>query len=55
MAARRKTFDAGRDAETGQFVSVKEAASRPKETTVERIPKRGHGDTKGEPARRNRK
>lgn len=54
MATRRKTFDAGRDAETGQFISVREAENRPKETMIERIPKRGHGDTKGEPRRKKK-
>ncbi|WAJ28375.1 hypothetical protein [Antarcticirhabdus aurantiaca] len=46
MSSKRKTFDVGRDSENGQFITVKEAESRPKETTVERVPKRGHGDTK---------
>lgn len=48
----RKTFDVGRDSRSGQFITVKEAISRPATTTVERIPKSGYGDTKGEPSRR---
>ncbi|MCA1365903.1 hypothetical protein I6F15_00570 [Bradyrhizobium sp. BRP14] len=42
----RKTFDIGRDSGNGQFITIKEAESRPKETTVERVPKPGFGDTK---------
>lgn len=41
-----KTFPLGRDAKTGQFITVKEAERRPNTTTVERIPKSGNGDTK---------
>lgn len=52
MSRERKTFDVGRDSDSGRFVPVKEAERRPKETTVERIPKPGHGDTKGEPSKR---
>lgn len=51
MAIDRKTFDLGRDSESGRFIPVKEAEKRPKTTTVERIPKPGRGDTKGEPRR----
>ena len=43
---RRKTFDVGRDSETGKFIPVKEAKKRPKTTTMERLPKPGYGDTK---------
>jgi hypothetical protein len=43
-----KTFDLGRDSKTGQFIPVEEAKERPNTTTVERIPKRGRGDTKNE-------
>ncbi|WP_172751222.1 hypothetical protein [Ensifer sp. LCM 4579] len=50
--SKRKTFDVGRDSRSGQFITVKEATGRPETTTVERIPKSGHGDTKGEPSRR---
>lgn len=48
----RKTFDIGRDSKNGQFIPVKEADRRPSSTTVERVPKPGRGDTKGEPSRR---
>ncbi|MCQ1572701.1 hypothetical protein NFO65_18390 [Neorhizobium galegae] len=48
----RKTFDVGRDSGSGRFIPVKQAVARPNTTTVERIPKSGHGDTKGEPSRR---
>lgn len=51
MPNERKTFDLGRDSKTGQFIPVKQAERRPSTTTVERIPKQGHGDTKGEPKR----
>ena len=40
-----KTFKIGRD-NNGQFITTKEAERRPKTTTVERVPKRGFGDTK---------
>lgn len=52
MTDKRKTFDVGRDSRTGQFVTVKEAKRRPSTTTVERVPKAGRGDTKGEPRRK---
>ena len=52
MSSKRKTFDVGRDSKTGEFITVKEAERRPNTTTVERVPKPGHGDTKGEPSRR---
>jgi hypothetical protein len=35
-----KTFKVGRDARTGEFITVKEAERRKSTTTVERIPKR---------------
>ncbi|MER8637652.1 hypothetical protein [Mesorhizobium sp. M1365] len=44
----RKTFDIGRDSGTGQFIPVKEAEANPRETTVERVPKPGYGDTKND-------
>ncbi len=44
----RKTFDVGRDSGNGQFITVKEAKENPRETTVERIPKPGYGDTKND-------
>jgi len=40
-----KTFPLGRDAKTGEFISVKEAERRPNTTTIERVPKPGYGDT----------
>ncbi len=49
--ATRKTFDLGRDSKSGQFIPVSEAVRRPSTTTVERIPKPGRGDTRGEPRR----
>ena len=49
--AKSRTFRLGRHAETGRFVPVDEAKRRTRTTTVERIPKRGYGDTK----RTNRK
>ena len=52
MPNERKTFDVGRDSKTGEFIPVKEAERRPSTTTVERIPKPGRGDTKGEPTKK---
>jgi hypothetical protein len=46
MSDTRKTFDVGRDSKTGEFIPVKEADRRKSTTTVERVPKRGYGDTK---------
>lgn len=46
MGKGSKTFPHGRDAKTGEFISVKEARRRPNTTTVEQIPKPGFGDTK---------
>jgi hypothetical protein len=46
MGKESKTFPIGRNSKTGEFISVKEAKSRPSTTTVERMPKAGHGDTK---------
>jgi hypothetical protein len=54
MKSERKTFDIGRDSKSGQFIPVKEADRRPSTTTVERVPKPGHGDTKGEPPRKGK-
>ena len=50
--SKRRTFKVGRDSKTGQFITVKEAERRPRTTTVERVPKPGYGDTKGQPKRR---
>jgi hypothetical protein len=48
----RKTFDIGRDSGNGRFIPVEEAKERPRETTVERVPKPGYGDTKTEPSKK---
>jgi len=40
-----KSFLLGRDSKTGEFIPVDEARRRPNTTTVERVPKPGHGDT----------
>jgi hypothetical protein len=40
-----KGFKEGRDNKTGEFVSKKEAERRPKTTSIEVVPKKGHGDT----------
>jgi hypothetical protein len=52
MSKGRKTFDIGRDSDSGRFIPVKEAKERPRETTVERVPKPGRGDTKDEPRKK---
>jgi len=44
--AKGRTSLRGRDARTGEFITVPEARSRPNTTTVERVPKPGYGDTK---------
>ena len=44
--SRGKTSLRGRDASSGQFITVEEARARPRTTTVERVPKPGYGDTK---------
>lgn len=46
MSKDSKTFLIGRDAKTGQLMPVKDARQRPATTVVERMPKRGNGDTK---------
>lgn len=51
MGSTRKTFDVGRDAKTGVFKTVKEAKKDPAGSVVERVPKKGYGDTKDEPKR----
>jgi len=45
MNKESKTFKLGRDSRTGEFIPVKDAERRPNTTTIERIPKAGHGDT----------
>ena len=52
MGNKRKTFDVGRDSGTGKFIPVEQAKNDPKGTTIERIPKPGYGDTKGEPTKK---
>ena len=46
MSDKGKTSLRGRDAKTGEFLTVKEARQRPNTTTVERVPKPGYGDTR---------
>jgi hypothetical protein len=46
MGSKRKTFDVGRNAETGRFVKVEVAKRKPKDHIVERMPKPGYGDTR---------
>lgn len=46
MSKGSKTTPRGRDAETGQFTTVKEAKDHPRTHVVERVPKPGYGDTK---------
>ncbi len=45
MSKESKTTLRGRDADTGQFTTVKEAKDHPKTHVVERVPKPGYGDT----------
>jgi hypothetical protein len=47
-----KTFPIGRNAKTGRLESAKKAESHKSSSTVERMPKRGYGDTKKEPPRK---
>jgi hypothetical protein len=47
MGKGSKTTLKGRDSGTGQFIPVEQARQRPATTQVERVPKPGHGDTKG--------
>lgn len=46
MAKDARTSLRGRDARTGEWITVKEARNRPSTTVVERVPKPGYGDTK---------
>lgn len=43
--SKSKTFKVGRDSESGRFKPVDEAERDRKGSTVERVPKRGFGDT----------
>lgn len=45
MATERKTFDIGRNAKSGQFTTVKEAERKSASHIVERMPKKGYGDS----------
>ncbi len=46
MAKGAKTFAIGRNAKTGRLTSVKAAKAKPSTHVVERMPKKGRGDTK---------
>lgn len=41
----KKTFPIGRDAKTGRLTTVKKAKSHPNTHVVERMPKKGRGDS----------
>lgn len=45
MSKNPKAFKLGRDARTGEFVSVEKARRNPDRYIVEHVPKAGHGDT----------
>ena len=47
-----KTFPIGRNSKSGRLESVKKAESHKSTSTVEKMPKRGYGDTKTEPTRK---
>ena len=47
LAKESKTYLVGRNAETGRLTTVEKARERPSTHVVERMPKPGHGDTKG--------
>ena len=46
MSKEGRTSLRGRDARTGEFITVREAKDRPGSSVVERVPKPGYGDTK---------
>ena len=46
QTVKSKTFKIGRDPETGELVTVMKAESNPKKYIIERMPKKGYGDTK---------
>lgn len=46
MSTQSKTFLVGRNARTGELTSVSKARNHPNTHVVERMPKKGHGDTK---------
>ena len=45
MSANSKGFKAVRNNKTGRFVRVRDAKKNTKTTSVEIVPKKGHGDT----------
>jgi hypothetical protein len=45
MSKTSKAFKLGRDARTGEFVTVKKARNNPDRYIVEHVPKAGYGDT----------
>lgn len=45
MSKERKTFDIGRNADSGRFTTVKEAEKKSSTHIVERMPKPGRGDS----------
>lgn len=53
MSKRGTSSLRGRDARTGEFISVPEARARPATTTVERVPKPGQGDASSTPRGRD--
>ncbi len=46
MSKQSKTFLVGRNAKTGELTTVAKARRLPNTHIVERMPKKGHGDTK---------
>ena len=46
MAKSSKSFKIGRNAKTGQLETVKKAREHPNTSTVEHMPKKGHGTEK---------
>jgi hypothetical protein len=43
--SRSKTFQLGRNTNTGRFETVKKALTHPSTSVIERVPKAGFGDT----------
>ena len=52
MAGKCKASPRGRDSETGHLIPVEQARRQTATPTVERVPKPGYGDTKGDKKRR---
>ena len=46
MSKGSKTFQIGRNANTGRLTTIQTAKQKPANHVVERMPKSGHGDTK---------